>query len=542
MAQFQLSGAKSTRKPVVPADGWNTLSGATQGKPLNDLGKPAPQADDLLAKPTNTPEAKALVTQPQLPVPPIAEVPSTITAPPQVNPIIQDQLSGMKGYESRLGANASEQGGILKQLADPNAAPKSSGLRKTAGVLAGVGVGLLAGGQAAGGVYDTIANKPRREWEDTQNAKLAGLGIEAEALKGQVGANKHVLDFTTTGRNQDLEQFQTEVSQRGQKSNERMQDVQNANSVRDANSSILSAAPKREPYTLGDKQQRFDENNVKVAENVGDPTADTPANMQKAVAVFRDGSHGPISYNPDTGQLLSRQGTQLIDVSEKVDHFYENADAIGEPMYLTMVGGKPTWMPRSEAKYQPGAVTLYDAAGNASTGGVQGVSRTPPPAVPEGTQLSLSGWKLAIDQLDKNVIPQLRQAQSSIGPLIGRIKLAEIEKLGGMGASPKEIELAINLRRLLMSQAFAEGGKQLTPTEKEEFIALNPAMTDTFEQAIIKAQNARNYINDRYNMRLETMPVRQRNQIPGAEQSPQGNLAAPTLKLPDDIRRKMLGQ
>ncbi len=40
-------------------------------------------------------------------------------------------------------------------------------------------------------------------------------------------------------------------------------------------------------------------------------------------------------------------------------------------------------------------------------------------------------------------------------------------------------------------------------------------MTDTIEQAVIKAQASRDYLAQRYQDRLGVMPVRQRNQIAG---------------------------
>jgi hypothetical protein len=191
-----------------------------------------------------------------------------------------------------------------------------------------------------------------------------------------------------------------------------------------------------------------------------------------------------------------------------------------EPLYPVFENGKVVYKPRSQAAGMEAPRTVYDAQGNPTTGGMP-VSLTPPPSIPEGTQTSLTGWKLAIDQIDKDIIPQIQKMKESLGPLTGRITLAEITKLGGLGASKEQIQLATDMRRLLMSQAFAEGGKQLTPTEKEEFVALNPALTDTFDQAMIKAQRARDYLDRRYKTRLEVMPARQRGQLPAS--APKGD-------------------
>lgn len=186
----------------------------------------------------------------------------------------------------------------------------------------------------------------------------------------------------------------------------------------------------------------------------------------------------------------------------------------GEPLYPVMEGNTPVLRPRSVAAGKPTPTTIYQPSGLPTVAGIPGLSTQAPPPVPDITQASLAGWKQSISQIDQ-IMPLLKQAEDTLGPLAGRIKLAEVEKLGGMGATPEQIELATRLRRLLMSQAFAEGGKQLTPTEKEEFIAVNPHMTDTLRQAMINARLSKEYLEGRYQNRLDAMPVRERMQLQG---------------------------
>lgn len=177
--------------------------------------------------------------------------------------------------------------------------------------------------------------------------------------------------------------------------------------------------------------------------------------------------------------------------------------------------------------------TIFAPGGETSLGAAQGYSTTAPPAVPEGTQISLAGWTQAIGLLDE-IMPQLEAGKAGLGPLAGRVKLAEINRLGGMGATTQQIQLATDLRRLLMSQAFAEGGKQLTPTEKSEFIALNPALSDTFAQAIVKAQRSRKYLQDRYQIRVKFLGPRQQPQVPGAPPATPAAMPPPPVGVTND--------
>lgn len=186
-------------------------------------------------------------------------------------------------------------------------------------------------------------------------------------------------------------------------------------------------------------------------------------------------------------------------------------------------------IPRSAAPGTAAPRTAFDLSGMPTTGGDVGISLTAPPTVPEATQADIQSTRQAVQELD-TIIPELQGYQGRLGPLLGRVTLAEINSLGGMGASTEEIALAQRLRRLLMTQAFENGGKQLTPTEKEEFIALNPALTDTFPQAITKALGARQYLVDKYKGRLEIMPVRIRGQLPVPAELP------PLPGAPDRVR------
>jgi hypothetical protein len=162
------------------------------------------------------------------------------------------------------------------------------------------------------------------------------------------------------------------------------------------------------------------------------------------------------------------------------------------------------------------------------------------PALDPTTRTTLAGWDLALDGLNK-VVPQLQSLKSQLGIIPGNITLGEINKLGGMGASKEAISLATRLERLLMSQAFAEGGKVLTETELSFFKKINPHLTDTFAQAITKAQESLDYIASRRALAVRLLNPQQRSLVPPApfdmtDQPPLPNgggqvIDSPTIRL-----------
>lgn len=131
------------------------------------------------------------------------------------------------------------------------------------------------------------------------------------------------------------------------------------------------------------------------------------------------------------------------------------------------------------------------------------------------TQDMLSGYMTEVRQMD-NIMPQLKKQAASLGPLAGRVTMAEVGSLSGLGATKEQIALATDLQRALMSAAFANGGKQLTTTEKAIFETLLPSLKDTFQQAVIKAERARQYLLDRGKDRMGTMPVNEFSKMPPA--------------------------
>ena len=160
------------------------------------------------------------------------------------------------------------------------------------------------------------------------------------------------------------------------------------------------------------------------------------------------------------------------------------------------------------------------AAGPAPEGGLP-----PPPSSPAGinlggkrpvvdvtTQQSLAGLGSAYSAMNR--IGDLLNSTPTQGPALGRVTMAQIESLGGMGVDPKTIQLAVELRKLMANKAFEMGGKQLTDTEKVEFQFQVPSITDTVEQAFVKARADIAAMQRSYANRLMAMHPAQRAQYP----------------------------
>lgn len=236
-------------------------------------------------------------------------------------------------------------------------------------------------------------------------------------------------------------------------------------------------------------------------------------------------------------------GANRISLGEMSNLNISNRMERNQPLVPTVEpsgGGTPTvvYTARNQARGKQAPRTLYDSAGNPSTGGQQGISTTTPPAVPDSAQQQIAGIEGSL-QLAGDVEKMLSDPESAaLGPLMGRIKLFEVNKLGGLGATPKQIALATALQRLVASQAFAEGGKTLTPTELAVFTSTNPKLEDTVEAAIQKTKDSIAFLKKKQGIRLGTMPARQRNQIPtlpsGVGGGSQSSPNAPAVGTIDD--------
>lgn len=200
---------------------------------------------------------------------------------------------------------------------------------------------------------------------------------------------------------------------------------------------------------------------------------------------------------------------------------------VGEPTVLVMEGNTPVYRRRSDAIGKPGVRTVFDIHGNPTTGGAEGVSLTPPIPVAASVGDQIYGLKTSVDALS-DLQPLLK---GTLGPALGKVKLFEINKLGGLGATAAEMNLASLLQRAITQQAFSNGGKQLTITELQQFTSMLPKMDDTVLNAAIKARNAIAFLERSLRTRIDTLSPVQRGLL-GPSYSKYGGGGAGAAKVP----------
>lgn len=103
------------------------------------------------------------------------------------------------------------------------------------------------------------------------------------------------------------------------------------------------------------------------------------------------------------------------------------------------------------------------------------------------------------------------------GPVAGRLTLAAVAA-GGYGIPPKVQRAATEIQRLIATQAFAFGGKTLTPTELNTYTKILPALTDSFPQAYQKYMQARGYLTTSLKNSLATATPEERTTLRGTDQ------------------------
>lgn len=228
----------------------------------------------------------------------------------------------------------------------------------------------------------------------------------------------------------------------------------------------------------------------------GDPNDPKTVQAQRAMDILQKAKAAGTSKS-DTDKyaelfVKKTNGTATPDELTTLKAYEAKAALAGSGMML------PVQQPTGPVVYTPRAKAEGQAA--------------PRGEVSEAAQSNLGGWKQEVDAIDQ-LMPTIKSMSKEFGPLGGRVTLAQIEQMGGLGATKEQINLATELRRLLTSEAFANGGKQLTDTEKVEFQALLPHLSDTFTSAVTRAEVARKYLLSKGKTRLEAMPVGQFNQM-----------------------------
>lgn len=184
-----------------------------------------------------------------------------------------------------------------------------------------------------------------------------------------------------------------------------------------------------------------------------------------------------------------------------------------------------TWVPRSQAIGRPAPRTTFDETGAPHTGGTA-ASLNAPPTVPTETQEKLRAYDL-IDAQVTPIAQQIERIKSNLGPIWGRISKFEVAKLGGWGVDAKTQEAITRMRRLMSTQAFAEGGKQLTGIEKAEFEAILARPEDTPELIMQKLKLLTEFTGQKRDAIYRYLPPRVRAQVP-----PQRSSSGPTRPSP----------
>ncbi len=266
------------------------------------------------------------------------------------------------------------------------------------------------------------------------------------------------------------------------------------------------------PIVSTELATKFPEYGIKAGEKIA------PETLRSLISAdTQRGKDQPPPRTPQANDLRNIEAGNWNDnpwkiTPQQAKQFLAQADN-GEPLYPVVQGNQIVYRPRSQAAGQAAPRTLYDPQGMPSVGGNQGMSTTPPPTIPATQQNRISGFTVALKQAGdiQDILNQ--NPEQAFGPVAGRVTLAEIGKLGGMGASQKEIEIATRLQRFLSSQAFADGGKQLTPTELEQFALVSPALTDTLPTALTKTRLSIQFLKDRGKADFDVMPPRQKQQL-----------------------------
>jgi hypothetical protein len=101
----------------------------------------------------------------------------------------------------------------------------------------------------------------------------------------------------------------------------------------------------------------------------------------------------------------------------------------------------------------------------------------------------------------------------TLGPILGRITLAQARLGGGAGMKETDKKSITALATALNRQAFEDGGKQLTQTELERFGWEAIEESDTMEMALIKAQNNIARIDGVIRSRLVSLDPKQRRRM-----------------------------
>lgn len=125
--------------------------------------------------------------------------------------------------------------------------------------------------------------------------------------------------------------------------------------------------------------------------------------------------------------------------------------------------------------------------------GAPGANRYGETKVADPVSNRLAGFRTISGGLDK-IASDLKARGGALGPITGRIADLSETQLGGLGLSPETTRLLIDIKTGRKGASFAEGGKQLTGTEYNQFLEILPNEKDNLQQALIKIEEARRWL------------------------------------------------
>ena len=129
---------------------------------------------------------------------------------------------------------------------------------------------------------------------------------------------------------------------------------------------------------------------------------------------------------------------------------------------------------------------------------------TPDPNIAQGSRTEIAARDSVLGLID-DVDNRVKGIESTLGPVMGTLLKVQMKYLGGYGTTPQEQEAATALATLLSERSFAEGGKNLTGTEKEMLSSQLPAPTDTVEQALSKLRVVKQFLTGKQRNALEIL-------------------------------------
>jgi hypothetical protein len=245
----------------------------------------------------------------------------------------------------------------------------------------------------------------------------------------------------------------------------------------------------------------IDPSNPSITEQTDIPNSEELKNVLGTTAEGNKAFVRPYDYKRGKGPELV-DTSLLPSFSTEYKQEYDPASGLNVMRPFTTTRGKIT--SKTSAAKPAGA-------GASSPASSSPASTPAPPHIaplknPSGAvQGEIAGMNSDLE-MGRGLLQSLNATTTRLGPAAGRLKLAEIEKLGGVGASDADVQLYDQLKQFTRIEAFKSGGKALTATELQQITPLLPKLTDTLPTAVQHLKDALARYQTILNNRLKVMP------------------------------------